>query len=450
VNITLQSHASTADLEDFFENGAVALHLVGADGTILRANRAELDLLGYSAGEYIGRSIIDFHADRATINDILARLSRGEKLDRYPARLRAKDGSDRHVEITSSVQFKNGRFLNTRCFTFDVTKVRLAEKEVERKEKQLQQILDALPAAVYTTDADGNIAYFNPAAETLAGRTPELGTDQWCVTFRLRDPQGNPLPHDQCPMAVALKEQRPVRNVWAYAERPDGSIVPFAPYPTPLFDESGKLTGAVNMLVDITDQKKREAQIEVVMHELSHRSKNLLTIVHSLAARTIKNSDSLSEFEAKFLPRIHALARTHDILVENKWAGANIREVVTGELRAFGDEAFLQRATIRGSDIVVKPSVAQNVNLAVHELLTNAMKYGALSTDVGNIEVEWSHELSDNMLTFSWTESGGAPIAESPSRKGFGTQLLETLFDQQSLDYTPSGVRFKGEMQLFQ
>jgi PAS domain S-box-containing protein len=444
------NQTSAADLEDFFENGAVALHLVGADGTILRANRAELDLLGYAPGEYIGRNITEFHADRPTINDILARLSRGEKLDRYPARLKAKDGSERFVEITSSVQFKNGRFLNTRCFTFDVTKVRHAEKEVARKERQLQQILDALPAAVYTTDEGGNITYFNPAAETLAGRKPELGKDQWCVTFRLRDPEGNPLPHDQCPMAVALKEQRPVRDVWAYAERPDGSIVPFAPYPTPFFDESGKLTGAVNMLVDITDQKKREQQTEFVMHELSHRSKNLLTIVHSLAARTIKNAQSLREFESKFLPRIHALARTHDILVENQWMGANIRQVVTGEIRAFGDEAFLRRATIRGNDIVVKPSVAQNVNLAVHELLTNAMKYGSLATEAGGIEVEWTHEPLSNVLRFSWKENGGAVGITAPDRKGFGTQLLETIFDHHHVEYAPGGIRFEGAMQLFQ
>lgn len=101
------------DYEDFFESGAVALHLVGEDGTILRANRAELDLLGFTAEEYVGRPISQFHADSDTIREILARLSGGEKLNRFPARLRAKDGSIRHVEITSSVQFRGGKFLNT-------------------------------------------------------------------------------------------------------------------------------------------------------------------------------------------------------------------------------------------------------------------------------------------------------------------------------------------------
>ena len=94
-----------SEIEEFFENGAVALHLVGADGTILRANKAELDLLGYEAGEFVGRNIIEFHADHPVIEDLLARLTRGEKLDKYPARMIAKDGSIKHVEITSSVQF---------------------------------------------------------------------------------------------------------------------------------------------------------------------------------------------------------------------------------------------------------------------------------------------------------------------------------------------------------
>jgi PAS domain S-box-containing protein len=220
-----------ADLEDFFENGAVALHLVGPDGILLRANRAELDMLGYAAEDYIGHHIAEFHADQAAIADILARLSRGEKIDRYPSRLRAKDGSIREVEITSSVQFRNGKFINTRCFTVDVTELRRAEKALRNKERQLQQVLDALPAAIYTTDHEGRITYFNPAAEKLAGRKPALHDDQWCVTWRLRDPKGQPLPHDECPMAIALREKREVRGLWAYAERPDGSIVPFAPYP---------------------------------------------------------------------------------------------------------------------------------------------------------------------------------------------------------------------------
>ena len=121
-----------------------------------------------------------------------------------------------------------------------------------------RELLDALPAAIYTTDAAGRVTYYNAAAVQLAGRKPKIGSDEWCVTWRLYWPDGTPLPHDECPMAVALKTGRPVRGVEAVAERPDGTLVPFMPYPTPLHDASGNVVGAVNMLVDLTERSHAE------------------------------------------------------------------------------------------------------------------------------------------------------------------------------------------------
>jgi PAS domain S-box-containing protein len=123
---------------------------------------------------------------------------------------------------------------------------------------QISPLLQALPTAVYTTDAAGRITSYNQAAVELWGCRPELGKSEWCGSWRLYWPDGRPLPHDQCPMAVALKERRPIRGAEAVAERPDGTRVPFLAYPTPLIDESGALLGAVNMLVDITERKRAE------------------------------------------------------------------------------------------------------------------------------------------------------------------------------------------------
>jgi PAS domain S-box-containing protein len=119
-----------------------------------------------------------------------------------------------------------------------------------------RQLLDALPVAIYTTDAAGRITFFNQAAVEFSGRTPEIGSDHWCVTWRLYWPDGRPMAHDECPMARALKEDRPIRGGEAIAERPDGTRVPFMAYPMPLHDASGRLIGAVNMLVDITAAKE--------------------------------------------------------------------------------------------------------------------------------------------------------------------------------------------------
>ena len=118
-----------------------------------------------------------------------------------------------------------------------------------------------MPAAIYATDADGTIRYFNRAAAELAGREPVLGKDKWCVTLRLHKLDGSPLPHDECPMAIALREGRAVRGAEAIAERPDGTRFPFIPYPTPIFDRSGKVIGAVNMLVDVSEQRQARREV---------------------------------------------------------------------------------------------------------------------------------------------------------------------------------------------
>ena len=140
----------------------------------------------------------------------------------------------------------------------DLIERRQAEQALRQSERRLHEIIEAIPAAVYTTDADGRITFFNQASVEFSGRVPEVGTDSWCVTWKLYNTVGTPLPHDQCPMAVALREKRPVLGCEAIAERPDGQRRIFTPYPTPLFDDQGRLTGAVNMLVDITERKRAE------------------------------------------------------------------------------------------------------------------------------------------------------------------------------------------------
>ena len=134
-------------------------------------------------------------------------------------------------------------------------------ESLQTSERRFRELVEALPAAIYTTDANGRITFFNHAAVKLWGYAPQLGTDQWCGSRRLYWPDGTPLPHDECPMAIALKQDRQVCGTEAVAERPDGTRLPFIAYPTLLRDGSGALVGAVNMLVDITERKRAELSL---------------------------------------------------------------------------------------------------------------------------------------------------------------------------------------------
>jgi len=161
--------SSEAQLRDFVENATVGLHRVASDGTILWANRAELDLLGYSDEEYLGRHIAEFHADRPVIDDILTRLCRREALHDHEARLVAKDGSIRHVLISSNVYERNGEFIHTRCFTRDITERRKAENALRESRRQLELITDALPVLVAFVDRDQRYQFVNAAYERWFG-----------------------------------------------------------------------------------------------------------------------------------------------------------------------------------------------------------------------------------------------------------------------------------------
>jgi PAS domain S-box-containing protein len=136
------------------------------------------------------------------------------------------------------------------------------QPDLNDRERDSDQLLQALPTAVYTTDAAGRITFYNDAAVELWGVRPDIGNNEFCGSWKLYWPDGTPLPHGECPMALALKERRPIRGMEAIAERPDGTRVPFMAYPTPLFDASGALAGAVNMLVDITDRRQAEMASE--------------------------------------------------------------------------------------------------------------------------------------------------------------------------------------------
>lgn len=287
------------------------------------------------------------------------------------------------------------------------------------------QLLDVLPAAVYVTDGQGYVTYFNEAAADIWGRRPELGKDRWCGSWKLFWPDGRELPHDQCPMAIAVKERRSIRGLEATVERPDGTRVSLIPYPTPLFSASGAFLGAVNLIVDITSRKKDEEQLAHLARELEHRSKNMLATVS--AAVQLSNADTSEGLKQKIQGRIRALSDAHKLFAESRWAGADLRTLVVQELAPYSQDSTT-RTQMTGPSAMLRPNLAQCLVVALHELATNAAKHGALSKPQGRVHVTWSTSEA-KPLVLCWTESNGPPV-KPPERSGFGMRAIQAIFEQ--------------------
>lgn len=408
-----------------------------------------------------------------------------------------------------------------------------------------RQVVEELPTALYMTDADGRLTYYNEAAARLWGREPKLGEEFWCGSWRLFWPDGRPMPHDECPLALTLKTRRPVLGARAIAERLDGSRFPFIPFPTPLFDADGKLTGAVNMLFDvtpwtepeqatqhlaaiiessddaivskdldgtirtwngaaerlfgytaseivgksiltiipperhdeetiiiarirsgqriehfetvrrrkdgslvdlsltvspvrdrngrivgaskiardITERRQAERVKEHLVNEIKHRVKNTLGTVQAMAVQTFRKGPP--EERNMFIGRLHALADAHDVLTQRDWGSVSLREMALRALKPFAD-AKRARVRVDGSDADISPNRALLLAMVLHELGTNAVKYGALSNDTGTVDVVWDVVKADNARTLKlgWEEHGGPSVAP-PAHKGFGSRMIE-------------------------
>jgi len=434
------------------------------------------------------------------------------------------------------------------------------------------ELLEALPVAVYTTDAQGRITFYNRAAAALWGHNPALGSSQWCGSWRLYWPDGRPMRHDQCPMAIALKEGREVRGVEAIAERPDGTRVRFRPYPTPLREPSGALIGAINLLMDITeehdahleserlaaivlssddaiisktlegritswnagatrifgyeasemigqsifriippelqgeeheilarlqrgeridhyetvrvakdgrridvsltvsplhdrsgkvigaskvgrditDRKRAEKLQRVLTEELSHRVKNTLATVQAIASQSLMRAKSSGDFVSGFAGRLQALANAHTLLTRTQMQGADVMALV-GEQVLIG-AANGDKISCSGPSLMLDPQTAVHLALVLHELATNARKYGSLSVPSGRLSVTW--EMRSNggcSLLLSWKESDG-PEVSAPRTHGFGRALIDQTVrshgGRTSVHYRRDGLRWEIELPL--
>lgn len=213
----------------------------------------------------------------------------------------------------------------------------------------------------------------------------------------------------------------------------------------PLRDLAGTTVGLTGAAVDVTERKENEQHLRLLMRELTHRSKNLLAVIQAMARQTARHAGSIDNFVEIFSARLQALSKSHDLLVQESWYGASLNDMVRSQLGHHLDRENSQ-FTIEGPSLFLKPEAAQNIGLAIHELSTNAAKYGALSVPTGHVDIIWARRTPEagGGFELSWHERGG-PVVSKPEGRGFGSLVIErnlarALDGKVELDFAPSGL----------
>jgi len=288
------------------------------------------------------------------------------------------------------------------------------------------RLFEQLPFAVYVCDRAGLVLRYNRRAVELWGRSPEPGdpNERFCGSYRMLRPDGSLMPHDQCAMADVLRTGVSVRGQEVHIERPDGlrgiALVDIEA----VRDGDGNIVGAVNCFQDITERKRSETQIVNLAHEAEHRTKNILSTV--LATVRLSHSARSEDLKQLIEGRINALAKVHGLFVESRWTGAELHTLVTQELSPYSGETGA-RVRMDGPPVMLEPNTAQTIAISLHELATNAAKYGSLAAADGRVEIAWSRTADG--LSLRWIESGG-PTVTPPTHRGFGTRVMENIVGQ--------------------
>jgi two-component sensor histidine kinase len=328
------------------------------------------------------------------------------------------------------------------CAAIDISRIRSLESEQRRLTEELGTALQRYEVAlrgsnvtVYTQDRD--LRYTTVSSPMLGRAAGEI------VGRRDEDimPAASSAPILAAKRAV-LDAGRPADVELSVVE---GTTTRW--YDThiePLRDVGGDIVGLTCAAVDITARKAGEAHLRDLMRELTHRSKNLLAVIQGMARQTARHSGSIESFLEMFGARLQALAASHDLLVQESWYGASLSELVRSQLGHYLDHAGSQ-VSVEGPSVLLKPEAAQSLGLAIHELATNAAKYGALSGPGGRVSIAWHRvDTGAGGIEISWHEQGG-PVVASPKRAGFGTLVIErnlmrSLDAEVSLSFPPEGA----------
>jgi PAS domain S-box-containing protein len=396
-------------------------------------------MFGYSASEMIGQSIrCLIPTDRQAEEDmILGCLARGERVEHYETIRIAKDGRTIDVSVTvSPIQDAADRVIGASTIVRDITARKHAEENLRKSEERFRSSLLHSPLPVLLFDDREQIVALSQSwlEETGYSREELRSIEDWTARA-YGERSGAVLKHIRRIISTEPEAQRAERMI----RTKDGRNRLWLFVSSPLGTQSDGRRLFVSMAQDVTERKAHEEQIHLLMREASHRAKNILGLVQAIARQTAAREPE--DFVDRFTERIQALAANQDLLVRNKWQGVDVEDLVRAQLAHFVD-LIGPRITVDGPKLRLNAAAAQAVGLALHELATNAGKYGALSTDSGRVDICWGTDR--DTFTMSWTEGEGPPVSP-PKQRGFGSVVIEVMAERSvggavDLNYAPSGM----------
>jgi PAS domain S-box-containing protein len=327
----------------------------------------------------------------------------------------------------------------------DITERKRAEAELRESEQRLRwlaSIIESSDDAIVSKNVDGIITSWNRGAERVFGYTAEevIGKSITVVIPQNRQ-------DEERTILTRIKQGERIDQFETIRQRKDGSLIVVSLTVSPVKDAKGKIVGASKIARDITEQKRRQEQIAILAREAEHRSKNLLSNIQAIVM--LSQSETSQGLRSAIEGRVRALANVHSLFVEKRWIGVELSTIATQELAPYfakGDA----RVHIEGPPVLLEPNVAQTTAVTLHELATNAAKYGPLSVATGQIDLKWSRE-SDGPLHLRWAETGG-PAVQAPTRQGFGgrviSQMIGQLTGETRFEWRPEGLVCEITLQL--
>ena len=299
--------------------------------------------------------------------------------------------------------------------------VKAALRESEQRLRWLASIVESSHDAIVSKTLDGIITSWNGGAERVFGYSASEAIGQPITIVIPEDRQS-----EEREILTRIRRGERIDHFETIRQRKNGSLIVVSLTVSPVKDANGKVVGASKIARDITEQRKNRELIVTLAREAEHRSKNLLA--NAMATVNLSQSNSPEGLKQIIAGRIQALSNVCSLFAATRWIGAELSAIATQELAPYSEKNG-KRTLMDGPQTLLAPDAAQAVAIALHELATNAAKYGALSAPNGQIRLTWSHA-ADGRLRLRWMETGG-PVAQKPTRKGLGSRIIEQMIVQQ-------------------